>query len=68
MGRYNSFILKDKKFQRGDFVLVANETTRERTNNARSSKQMTGESSRFWIAYILEIRAANENRVFARVY
>ncbi|KAJ4169207.1 hypothetical protein NW754_001540 [Fusarium falciforme] len=68
MGRYNSFILKDKKFQRGDFVLVANETTRERTNNARSSKQMTGESSRFWIAYILEIRAADENRVFARVY
>ncbi|KAJ4177272.1 hypothetical protein NW767_015179 [Fusarium falciforme] len=68
MGRYNSFILKDKKFQRGDFVLVANETTRERTNNARDSKQMTGESSRFWIAYILEIRAADENRVFARVY
>ncbi|KAL6366257.1 hypothetical protein LRP88_00102 [Fusarium phalaenopsidis] len=68
MGRYKSFILKNKKFQCGDFVLVANETTLEGTNNARDSKQMTGEPSRFWIAYILEIRAIDENRVFARVY
>jgi hypothetical protein len=29
---------------------------------------MTDESRRPWIAYILEIRAADENSVFARVY
>ncbi|KAH6984211.1 hypothetical protein BKA56DRAFT_580728 [Ilyonectria sp. MPI-CAGE-AT-0026] len=68
MSRYNSFILKDKKFERGDFVLVANETTLKRANNARDSKQTTGELSHFWIAYILEIRAADKNKVFARVY
>ncbi|KAH7137824.1 hypothetical protein EDB81DRAFT_656213 [Dactylonectria macrodidyma] len=68
MSRYNSFILRNRKFERGDFVLVANETTVKKANNARDSKQTTGESSHFWIAYILEIRAADENRVFARVY
>ncbi|KAH7116286.1 hypothetical protein EDB81DRAFT_246352 [Dactylonectria macrodidyma] len=68
MSRYNSFILRNRKFERGDFVLVANEITVKKANNARDSKQTTGESSHFWIAYILEIRAADENRVFARVY
>jgi hypothetical protein len=47
---------------------VANETTLKKANNARDSEQTTGESSHFWIAYILEIRAVDENRVFARVY
>ncbi|KAJ4178692.1 hypothetical protein NW759_017338 [Fusarium solani] len=68
MDRYKIFVVKGQRFQCGNFVLVANEATRERTNNTRDSKQMTDESRRPWIAYILEIRAADENRVFARVY
>ncbi|RSL79628.1 hypothetical protein CEP52_017499, partial [Fusarium oligoseptatum] len=69
MDRYKSFILKENRFERGDFVLVANEaTTQERKNNAGDTAQITDESSRFWIAYILEVRAASKNRVFVRVY
>ncbi|KAH7112689.1 hypothetical protein EDB81DRAFT_873605 [Dactylonectria macrodidyma] len=70
MTRYNSFILNGVKYYNEEFVFVANKSTIERQQAAASlgkdvpTKQLADD----WVARILEIRAADEYHVYARVY
>ncbi|KEY72676.1 hypothetical protein S7711_10231 [Stachybotrys chartarum IBT 7711] len=74
MTRYNSFVpnlglVNDTKYQIEDFVHVANDATIERQKAAANIEV----ADRFrkaeddWVARILEIRAADEHHVYARV-
>uniref|UniRef100_L7J9Z5 BAH domain-containing protein n=1 Tax=Pyricularia oryzae (strain P131) TaxID=1143193 RepID=L7J9Z5_PYRO1 len=71
MKRYNSFILNGIKYHNEDFIYVANEFSIER-HKALESKQPTRTSmlgsEKDWVARILEIRAADEHHVYARIY
>ncbi|KAI6518244.1 hypothetical protein MCOR16_009095 [Pyricularia oryzae] len=71
MKRYNSFVLNGIKYHNGNFIFVANEFTIER-HKALESKRPTGTSmhgmEKDWVARILEIRAADEHHVYARIY
>ncbi|KAH6873609.1 hypothetical protein B0T10DRAFT_234709 [Thelonectria olida] len=70
MTRYNSFVLNRVKYYSDSFVRVANECTIERQRAAMnlSKDGLVKNSENDWVAWILEIRAANEHRVYARVY
>ncbi|KAF4468484.1 epoxide hydrolase 2 [Fusarium albosuccineum] len=62
-----NFRLKDTKFSLGDFVKVTNRSP----YRGDRAKRMNGGSKgprRDRVAYILEIKAADERNVFARVY
>lgn len=59
-----------QKYYSEGFVFVANEATIERQKSA-PSQDGTSTVRRFytdWVARILEIRAADEHHVYARVY
>ncbi|KAL2207228.1 hypothetical protein CC79DRAFT_1321349 [Sarocladium strictum] len=60
--RYKSFRLNDTSYTSGQFVYVANPDTVE-TQRKMGVRIPTDE----WVAKILEIRAVNEQNVFARV-
>ncbi|KAF7552190.1 hypothetical protein G7046_g7491 [Stylonectria norvegica] len=70
MTRYNSFVLNGTKYYSEGFVFVANESTIEQQKAQPSLGQMTPrrKSNDDWVARILEIRAADEHHVYARVY
>ncbi|KAH7009438.1 uncharacterized protein B0I36DRAFT_59993 [Microdochium trichocladiopsis] len=68
MTRYNSFVLNGVKYHSEGFVLVANDNTIERQKNPGESRQPRQKSDDDWVARILEIRAADEHHVYARVY
>ncbi|KAH8658920.1 hypothetical protein BGZ61DRAFT_465711 [Ilyonectria robusta] len=70
MTRYNSFILNGVKYYNEDFIFVANKSTIERQQVAASlgKDEPTKQSADDWVARILEIRAADEYHVYARVY
>jgi hypothetical protein len=60
--RYKSFRLNDTSYTSGEFVYVANPDTVENQRNL-GVRVPTDE----WVANILEIRAVNEQNVFARI-
>ncbi|KAF4587830.1 ebs-bah-phd domain-containing protein [Ophiocordyceps camponoti-floridani] len=64
MTRYNSFVLNNVKYHNEDFVYIANDTTIER--QMASSKDF--QSTDYWVAKILEVRASDEHHVYARIY
>ncbi|KAH6883813.1 hypothetical protein B0T10DRAFT_579844 [Thelonectria olida] len=67
--RYNNFVLNGVKYCPGNFVHVANEGTIERQRVAMKGKDgLIKQSEIGWVAWILEIRAADEHHVYARVY
>ncbi|KAH7133559.1 hypothetical protein EDB81DRAFT_105443 [Dactylonectria macrodidyma] len=70
MTRYNSFVLNGIKYYSEGFVFVANEATIERQRAAASLGNVgpIKKSDDDWVARILEIRAADEHHVYARVY
>ncbi|KAH7016045.1 BAH domain-containing protein [Microdochium trichocladiopsis] len=68
MTRYNSFVLNGVKYHSEGFVFVANDNTIERQKNPGESRQPRKKSDDDWVARILEIRAADEHHVYARVY
>ncbi|KAH6874568.1 hypothetical protein B0T10DRAFT_205115 [Thelonectria olida] len=68
MTSYTSFIVKGERFERGDFIQVASEMALKRTRDEGASKFSTDTSDHSYIACILEIKAADEHHVFARVY
>ncbi|KAH7012730.1 uncharacterized protein B0I36DRAFT_256411 [Microdochium trichocladiopsis] len=68
MTRYNSFVLNGVKYHSEGFVFVANDNTIERQKNLGESRQPRQKSDDDWVARILEIRAADEHHVYARVY
>ncbi|KAL6405846.1 hypothetical protein AUP68_10985 [Ilyonectria robusta] len=70
MRRYNSFVLNEVKYYTNSFVHVANECTIERQQAVVSLAKdgLIKKSGNDWVAWILEIRAADEHHVYARVY
>ncbi|KAH6984197.1 hypothetical protein BKA56DRAFT_630709 [Ilyonectria sp. MPI-CAGE-AT-0026] len=69
MRRYNSFVLNGIKYYPDSFVHVANECTMEQQRTAVSLAKdgLIKKSENDWVAWILEIRAADEHHVYARV-
>lgn len=57
-------IVNGFKYCNDDFVYVANETTIER----QKATGRTSEATDYWVARILEVRAADEHHVYARIY
>ncbi|KAM0461324.1 hypothetical protein ACHAPV_004643 [Trichoderma viride] len=68
MTRYNSFVLNGVKYYTEDFVYVANEATMERQNSLPAGASKVAKKADYWVARILEVRAADEHHVYARVY
>ncbi|KAK9443892.1 BAH domain-containing protein [Metarhizium brunneum] len=70
MTRYHNFILNGRKYGTHDFVYVANDDSIEaekiasREEGVGSLLQLT----KYWVAKILESRAADEHHVYARIY
>ncbi|ROT35457.1 hypothetical protein SODALDRAFT_66696 [Sodiomyces alkalinus F11] len=67
MTRYNSFVLNQAKYFSEGFIYVANDSTiapKEPLQNGSGLRRQPDE----WVARILEIRAADEHHVYARVY
>ncbi|KAG6036180.1 hypothetical protein E4U19_003563 [Claviceps sp. Clav32 group G5] len=70
MTRYNSFVLNGFKYSHDEFVYVANDTTIElqRATAKNADGGATLQSTDYWVARILEVRASDELHVYARVY
>ncbi|RFU76968.1 ebs-bah-phd domain-containing [Trichoderma arundinaceum] len=68
MTRYNSFVLNGIKYFTEDFVYVANEATMERQNSLPAGATKVAKKADYWVARILEVRAADEHHVYARVF
>ncbi|KJK73565.1 hypothetical protein H634G_11180 [Metarhizium anisopliae BRIP 53293] len=70
MTPYHNFILNGRKYSAHDFVYVANDDSIEAQKIA--SREEDGGSlprlTKYWVAKILEIRAADEHHVYARIY
>ncbi|KAJ3499491.1 hypothetical protein NLG97_g273 [Lecanicillium saksenae] len=67
MTKYNSFVLNGNKYLSDEFIFVANDEAIERQKSGKLAKQQVGPGD-FWVARILEIRAADEHHVYARVF
>ncbi|KAJ6779554.1 hypothetical protein PWT90_05178 [Aphanocladium album] len=67
MTKYNSFVLNGNKYLSDGFIFVANDEAIERQKSGKFSKHQVGPGD-FWVARILEIRAADEHHVYARVF
>ncbi|PHH87753.1 hypothetical protein CDD83_8452 [Cordyceps sp. RAO-2017] len=70
MTRYNSFVLNNVKYYTEDFVYIANDATieRQKATNKDPDRQGLLQSTDYWVAKILEVRALDEHHVYARVY
>ncbi|KAH6980616.1 hypothetical protein BKA56DRAFT_632396 [Ilyonectria sp. MPI-CAGE-AT-0026] len=62
MRRYNSFVLNEVKYYTDSFVYVANDSV------SLAKDGLIKKLDNYWVAWILEIRAADEHHVYARVY
>ncbi|RYC79921.1 hypothetical protein BFJ63_vAg17195 [Fusarium oxysporum f. sp. narcissi] len=62
-----SFNHNGVKYFREDFVFVANERTIEQ-QKAQGDRKHIQKSNEYWVAFILEIRASDDDHVYARVY
>jgi hypothetical protein len=71
MARYKSFILGGHKFERHDFIFVANEQSVKRQALMDSTKHggvRKEEVDKDWVARVLEIRASDPNHVYACIH
>jgi hypothetical protein len=70
MTRYNNFVLNNIKYHSGDFAYVNNEKSVERQEAVKESAQYQAmpDPTHCWVAKILEIRASDEQHVYARIY
>ncbi|KND90275.1 hypothetical protein TOPH_05085 [Tolypocladium ophioglossoides CBS 100239] len=70
MTRYNSFVLNNVKYFTDDYVYIANDATieRQKATNKDPERQGLLQSTDYWVAKILEVRALDEHHVYARVY
>ncbi|KAG5924955.1 hypothetical protein E4U61_004858 [Claviceps capensis] len=70
MTRYNSFVLNGFKYSHDEFVYVTNDTTIElqKATAKNADGGATLQSTDYWVARILEVRASDELHVYARVY
>ncbi|KAG6018312.1 hypothetical protein E4U41_003976 [Claviceps citrina] len=71
MTRYNSFVLNGYKYTHDEFVFIANDTTMElqkTTGGQNGDGTSLPQTTDFWVARILEVRASDELHVYARIY
>ncbi|KAG6008876.1 hypothetical protein E4U21_003687 [Claviceps maximensis] len=70
MTRYNSFVLNGYKYAHDEFVYIANDTTieLEKTTGKNADGESLLQSTDYWVARILEVRASDELHVYARIY
>ncbi|RDA82488.1 hypothetical protein CP532_2312 [Ophiocordyceps camponoti-leonardi (nom. inval.)] len=68
MTRYNSFVLNNVKYYNEDFVYIANDATIERQLATTAKDSGLLQSTDYWVAKILEVRASDEHHVYARIY
>jgi hypothetical protein len=70
MPRYRSFILGGHKYERNDFIFVANEKSVKRQALMDSAKHggAREEEDENWVARVLEIRASDQNHVYACIH
>ena len=63
-------VVNGVKYCNEDFVYIANDTTiqPQKATNKKPERQELLQSTDYWVAKILEIRALDEHHVFARVY
>ncbi|RSL43911.1 hypothetical protein CEP51_016303 [Fusarium floridanum] len=64
---YRCFLFRGTRFRLGDFVRVANRLASQDSPTNHAVRDLE-RPERDWVAYILEIRAADPHHVFARVY
>lgn len=57
-------VVTEVKYVVGDFVYIANDTAVGQQIGAAENLKQLG----YWVAKILEIRASDENHVYARIY
>ncbi|KAM0311438.1 hypothetical protein ACHAPQ_012388, partial [Fusarium lateritium] len=71
MSRYKSFILGGHKYERNDFIFVANEQSVKRQalmDGTKHSGVREDEEDTNWVARVLEIRASDQNHVYACIH
>lgn len=57
------------KYGHDDYIYVANETTIARQKKARRAEGGSlPQSTDYWVARILEVRASDEHHVYARIF
>lgn len=63
-------IVNGYKYCNDDFIYVANEATIERQKSTGKNADAGNllQSTDYWVARILEVRAADEHHVYARIY
>ena len=59
--KYNKFVITEKQFGIGDYVFIYHGDTVESTSLDPAART-------YWVAQVLEIRAADSSRVFLRVF
>lgn len=62
--------VNNTKYYSEDFVYIANDATIERQKSTNQGPERQGllQSTDYWVAKILEVRALDEHHVYARVY
>lgn len=60
-------IVNGQKYQNEDFVFVANDNTVELQKQGHQAI-LNPRAGNFWVGQILEIRAADDHHVYARIY
>ena len=64
--------MNELKYENGEFVYVANATTKERERQMSKDEATSVDNllpaADYWVAKILEIRASDEHHVYARIY
>ncbi|KAG5984944.1 hypothetical protein E4U55_002526 [Claviceps digitariae] len=70
MTRYNSFVLNGYKYTHDEFVYIANDATIElqKATGKNADGGSLLQSTDYWVARILEVRASDELHVYARIY
>ncbi|KAG5925749.1 hypothetical protein E4U42_003989 [Claviceps africana] len=70
MTRYNSFVLNGSKYTHDEFVYIANDATIElqKATGKNADGGSLPQSTDYWVARILEVRASDELHVYARIF
>ena len=65
--------MNDQKYENVEFIYVANAATKDHERQMMTKEEHTSgdsllQAADYWVAKILEIRAKDENHVYARIY
>ncbi|KAF5966793.1 hypothetical protein FCOIX_12317 [Fusarium coicis] len=65
---FTTFLLNSVEYGVGHFVKVANKATVEQQKSRSNQETNYTKPGDYWVAYILEIRASDENHIYILVY